>query len=176
MSLRSPDKGGDGEENVVWPVEAEEAEAAWVLSSGNAVQYESAARSLIDAGEWSEALPDLAYDVPHTHHEAGALFGRVISEAKRQPLTEVGASRRIGLAYCRQIANGVIPPEVGGHRIWSELWNEFPEAMPEFTRFVGLMSEWDDSDGIDRKALADEIVRHARSLLKLIESESPTDR
>ena len=136
-------------------------QAKWILRKLPVEELPKFAADLMVGGFSGPAVLNLASF--HTPNSRGIehAFNSVMQEVGRPPMSSENAARR----YVREIATEIIRKKIdpyhGAREIW-DLQHGVDHEIPELRIFVGLASEFEDTEDRGYKAeLADRIIREA---------------
>jgi hypothetical protein len=136
---------------------------------GADVLIATALHALLD-GVDSPSLPLLAGLSRREEGDAHDLFREVVAEldlAPPAPIDATTARWHLVRWWCEAIADGTLEPEVAGHRIWFQGWNElgYPTSLQPLIGWVSEWEDWSPSWDAERDHYRELIVDEARRLL-----------
>jgi hypothetical protein len=120
--------------------------------------------ALLERGDDSQSLRELAGLDHPTLRDAGALFEKVLDEVGQQIPDEDEARLLLLERLLVLIVSGKVDPDNGAYEVWCTAGELFGEQLDEWVCFVGLASEYEDHSS-ERSGIGREIVARAAGAL-----------
>lgn len=120
--------------------------------------------ALLERGEDSQSLRELAGLDHPTLRDAGELFEKVLDDVGQQIPDERAARLLLLERLLELIIGGEVDPDNGAYEVWCTAGELFGEQLDEWVCFVGLASEYEDCPA-ERPGIGREIAARAAEAL-----------